>query len=140
MARVQDPGGGSWIAGRPGTRAVRASADWRQQLAVDPPQVSFDGDVPARPGLSGCVPDQGGVYLFADFRGVLYVGQTQNLRRRFAQHLNGSHNDWLTRALRRPVGDLRFYWILADPRGQAALEQDLIRAFRPLCNQAMNGR
>jgi excinuclease UvrABC nuclease subunit len=116
-----------------------ASADWRQKLAVDPPQVSFDGHVPARPGLVGCVPDKGGVYLFADFRGVLYVGQTQNLRRRFAQHLNGSHNGWLARAILRPVGDLRFYWILADPRAQAALEQHLIRAFRPLCNQAMNG-
>jgi excinuclease UvrABC nuclease subunit len=77
--------------------------------------------------------------LFADFRGVLYVGRTENLRRRLAQHLDGSHNSWLSGAIRRPVGAMEFAWILADAGQQAALERYLIRAFRPLCNHAMNG-
>jgi predicted GIY-YIG superfamily endonuclease len=77
--------------------------------------------------------------LFADFRGVLYVGRTENLRRRLAQHLDGSHNSWLSGAIRRPVGVMEFAWLLAGAGQQAALERYLIRAFRPLCNHAMNG-
>jgi len=118
--------------------AARTWLDWRRAMAVNPPTISFDGQVPARAGLSGCVPDEPGVYVFADFRGVLYVGRTDCLRRRFAQHLEGSHNRWLTAALSRPLGAVSFGWVLTGPAGQPSLERSLISTFRPLCNLAMN--
>lgn len=112
-------------------------SDWRHALAFDPPEVRLDGRIPARAGLAGCVPDEAGIYLFHDLRGVLYVGRTGHLRRRFIQHLEGSHNSWLTGALRRPVGELGFGWFLADAGEQDDLERNLIRTFRPLCNHLL---
>lgn len=110
---------------------------WRTELVFNPPVVRFDGRVPARPGLVGCVPLEPGVYLFHDLRGVLYVGRTSVLKRRFTQHLEGSHNSWLSAALRSPVDDLQFGWFLADEAEQCDLERSLIRLFRPLCNHIL---
>lgn len=111
--------------------------DWRRELAFNPPTVLFDGRIPARLGLVGCVPEEPGIYLFHDLRGVLYVGRTTKLRRRFRQHIDGSHNSWLAGALRRPVGDLGFGWFLADAGEQDDLERALIRTFQPLCNHLL---
>ncbi len=107
----------------------------RRRLIHDPPDLRLDHDVPYQRGWALAVPHDAGVYLIHDLRGVLYVGQASDLRRRFDQHMEMSHNSKLVKALARPVGDLRFAWIL-DER-PSALEQSLIRAFQPLCNDRL---
>lgn len=105
----------------------------RRRLVSKPPDLSVDGDLPHRLGFAAGLPCSSGVYLIRDLRGLLYVGHTQNLRRRFEQHLNHSHNELLRLALARPWGDLRFAWILdSDP---APLERQLIDQLLPICNE-----
>src|SRR4051812_8688529 len=60
------------------------------------------------------VPQKPGVYLLHDLRGVLYVGKTRNLYRRFDQHYWLTDNELLALAMRRPFGELAFSWILVD--------------------------
>ena len=107
----------------------------RQDLIFDPPRIQLDRSIPARPGLTGCVPDREGVYLFHDLRGVLYVGRSSSLRQRFLQHLDEGHNTWLNAALNFPVDQVRFSWILVGPGESEELERELVRTFRPLCNR-----
>ena len=107
----------------------------RQDLIFDPPRIQLDRSIPARPGLTGCVPDREGVYLFHDLRGVLYVGRSSSLRQRFLQHLGEGHNTWLNAALNFPVDQVRFSWVLVGPGESEELERELVRAFRPLCNR-----
>ena len=107
----------------------------RRDLVFDPPRIQLDRNIPARPGLTGCVPNREGVYLFHDLRGVLYVGRSSRLRQRFLQHLDEGQNTWLSAALNFPVDQLRFSWILTDSGESEELERRLVRTFRPLCNR-----
>ena len=111
---------------------VEALLAARQRLIYDPPDVDLDNDVTYNRGWALLVPHEAGVYLIRDLRGCLYVGKTCDLRRRFDQHLELSHNPKLVRALAHPVGDLRFGWILNEEPD--LLEQSLIRSLQPLCN------
>ena len=112
-------------------RARRASA--RRRIAGHPPGVAIDGDLPYQQGWSAGVPGDAGVYLIHDMRGLLYVGRSMNLRRRFHQHLDYSHNDLLRLALSNPWGQLRFAWIV-DPNPEQ-LEEHLIELLLPICNE-----
>lgn len=49
-----------------------------RSVALSAPAVKFDGELPARLGLSGAIPTDPGVYLFFDLRGVLYIGKASN--------------------------------------------------------------
>lgn len=112
--------------------AVEALVASRQRLIYDPPDLRLDHDVPYNRGWALLVPHEPGVYLIRDLRGLLYIGKASDLRRRFDQHLELSHNARLVKALARPVGETRFAWVLDDQPD--TLEQTLIRAFQPLCN------
>lgn|SRR5574337_1836658 len=82
------------------------------------------------------VPRRAGVYLLYDLRGVLYVGTTRNLYRRFDQHYWLTANELIEVAMQHPFGDLTFGWILvADDRQRAELERLLISWLRPPCNR-----
>lgn len=82
------------------------------------------------------IPCRGGVYLIADLRGVLYVGRTDDLRRRFKQHFHGtSDNPYLWQATQYPVGHLRLLWSECYGDRQVELEKILIREFQPPCNR-----
>lgn len=94
-----------------------------------------DGFVPASLARELGVPPDGGVYVFADLRGPLYVGQANVLRIRFRQHLTASHNGLLTAALDRPYGRMLFYWYIVAPRELSAMEARVIRFLSPVCNK-----
>jgi len=108
------------------------------RLLEDVPHLTFDGAVDLTITREFLVPEQAGVYLMHDLRGVLYVGRTQNLRRRFAQHERLRRNSLLRLAMSRPVGCLTFSWILvAAGEPSAALERRLIARFQPVCNRLL---
>jgi hypothetical protein len=107
----------------------------RQQLLTNPPDVRIDGTVPFRLGWTIELPQQAGVYLLHDLRGVLYVGRTENLRRRFYEHYLKETNPLITLAISKPLGTQSFNWILAEYPDQKSLERQLIRAFKPVCNR-----
>lgn len=108
--------------------------DRRVALIRDPPLFEPDGAVPYMPTWSLCVPWAPGVYVVSDLRGPLYVGRTAQLRRRFYEHLDDSHNRLLRVALARPVGSTRFYWVLTVGKQAVMLEHYLISGLVPICN------
>ncbi len=108
----------------------------RRSLIDDPPEVPLENKVPYRQGWCTLVPNAGGVYLISDLRGPLYVGRG-NLRARFDKHQEDSHNRDLRMALRNPVGETNFGWLIVGMPEQAELEKSLIRALQPLCNDIL---
>lgn len=84
------------------------------------------------------VPDDAGVYLIHDLRGVLYVGQSRRLRQRFAQHDRLRRNRLLHLAMSRPVGVVRFSWrLVADEEERSTFERELVAALQPVCNRQL---
>ncbi len=84
------------------------------------------------------VPDDAGVYLIHDLRGVLYVGQSRLLRQRFAQHDRLRRNRLLRLAMSRPVGVMRFSWrLVANEEDRSAFERELIAILQPVCNRQL---
>ena len=107
-------------------------ADWGREVktyAIDDLRKSVDG-VDAHPG----------VYIFRDQTGYLYIGQTENLRKRMAEHLEESHNASLASYLKSEQGatvELHSF----DPKSRAkevrvrrAYESELIRSRKPRFN------
>lgn len=82
-----------------------------------------------------------GLYLFFDAARVLYIGETENLRKRIKKHLEHSDNKGLAQWL-WGHGDLELhleYHILpaqVAARVRKALEQELIRSRHPVFNVA----
>lgn len=84
------------------------------------------------------VPDDAGVYLIHDLRGVLYVGQSRKLKQRFAQHDRLRRNRLLRLAMSRPVGVMRFSWrLVEDEEERSAFERELIAILQPVCNRQL---
>ncbi len=84
------------------------------------------------------VPDDAGVYLIHDLRGVLYVGQSRHLRQRFVQHDRLRRNRLLRLAMSRPVGVMKFSWrLVADEAERSAFERELIAVLQPVCNRQL---
>jgi predicted GIY-YIG superfamily endonuclease len=84
------------------------------------------------------VPRLAGVYLLHDLRGVLYVGSTRDLYRRFDQHYWLTANDLIEQAMRQPFGELTFSWFLVAEDGRrTALERLLIGWLLPPCNRVI---
>lgn len=84
------------------------------------------------------VPDDAGVYLIHDLRGVLYVGQSRHLRQRFAQHDRLRRNRLLRLAMSRPVGVMTFSWrLVANEEERSAFERELIAILQPVCNRQL---
>lgn len=96
--------------------------------------ISPDGSVPYTPTWGLAVPDAPGIYIINDLRGPLYVGKTNNLRRRFEEHHGTSHNPLLAGALRHPVGQTTFSWLLVAIDALAAIEAEVVARLQPLCN------
>ena len=84
------------------------------------------------------IPEDEGVYLIHDLRGVLYVGLSRNLRQRFIQHDRLRRNRLLRLAMNRPVGVMKFSWrLVADDNERAELERQLIAILQPVCNRQL---
>jgi excinuclease UvrABC nuclease subunit len=110
----------------------------RRKLINDPPPLELHGTVRYRSAWALAVPRLPGVYLMHDLRGVLYVGRADDLRRRYEEHLEASHNPDVRRALQNYLGVLHFSWVLVAAPEQLELERSLIRTLRPLCNVQHN--
>ena len=91
--------------------------------------------IPYSDSWSRIVPTAGGIYLIHDLRGVLYIGRTNNIKRRFTEHLSGSSNYILNRAMITRAGTLFFSWNLSELPEQRNLETLLIKQFNPVCNR-----
>lgn len=110
----------------------------RRTIVVEPPSLHLNGTVPFRLGWALAVPLTAGVYLMHDIRGTLYIGRAESLRRRFEEHYLDSHNRSVRLALRNPVGQFLFSWVLVAVPEQMEIERELIRSLRPLCNVQHN--
>ena len=115
---------------------------WRDERAVRllTGEISWspDGSVEMVLTREFMVPDDAGVYLIHDLRGVLYVGQSRKLKQRFAQHDRLRRNRLLRLAMSRPVGVMRFSWRLVDDEEErSAFERELIAILQPVCNRQL---
>ena len=112
----------------------------RQALLHVPPDIELDGSTAFRHTRHVYVPKKGGVYLIHDLRGVLYVGRTCNLYRRFDEHYWFTDNELLSLAMRQSFGEFTFSWILADSeQDRINLECRLVVWLRPACNRLLPG-
>jgi hypothetical protein len=118
-------------------RSSKAVENNRRYLLEPKPRLFFDGFVPYRMGRDLLVPEKSGIYLFHDLRGVLYVGKTTNLRRRFTDHFWRQWNPLLEMAISQPFGELLFSWWLIEGVEQDEAEKNLIRWFAPPCNRVL---
>ena len=108
----------------------------RQALLHRAVDVELNGSTAFRHTRHIYIPKKGGVYLIHDLRGVLYVGRTCNLYRRFNEHYWSADNERLSLVLRQPFGELRFSWAIVENKGERAdLETRLIAWLRPTCNR-----
>lgn len=94
----------------------------------------LEGSVPYLIVHEFAIPTSPGLYFIHDLRGCLYIGRTNQLRRRFLQHYLVSHNLLLNKAISNPIGPQLFSWINAKAWTQIELERHFIRIFRPICN------
>ena len=82
------------------------------------------------------VPSAEGVYFIHDKRGFLYIGESNNLRNRFLQHLQREKNLDLVNLIKFPFGDLSFYWVTTNTKLEAVkLQKYWIRILKPLTNK-----
>ena len=110
----------------------------RQALLHMPLDVELSGSTAFRYTRHLYVPTKAGVYLIHDLRGVLYVGRSCNLYRRFDEHYWLTDNELLLLAMRQSFGEITFSWVIAEeePR-RTELEHRLIAWLRPACNRLL---
>ena len=125
---------------KPPQSRLRVVDKRRQALLHMPLDVELSGTTAFRHTRHIYVPKKGGVYLIHDLRGVLYVGRTRNLYRRFDEHYWFTGNELLALAMRQSFGEIAFSWITAnDERERIDLESRLIVWLRPACNRLLTG-
>ena len=112
----------------------------RQALLHIPLDVELSGSTAFRHTRHTYVPKKGGVYLIHDLRGVLYVGRSRNLYRRFDEHYWLTDNELLSLAMRQSFGEITFSWVITEEeRKRIELEHRLIAWLRPACNRLLPG-
>ena len=96
----------------------------------------FDDGVKYQVTEEFMVPKKAGVYFIHDLRGFLYIGEANNIRNRFLQHLQREKNIELIKLINYPFGDLRFYWIKTNTKPRAVkLQKYWIRILKPHSNK-----
>ena len=85
------------------------------------------------------IPAKPGVYFFNDLRGILYLGETSDLRRRFLEHLKKEKNPKLSALSKNPWGKLTYSWIKKNNKREAEhFETKYLNMFEPICNELLN--
>lgn len=112
----------------------KSNKEQLEEWLLDPVEIVIDSSVPCRIDRSFLIPRAAGVYLLHDLRGVLYVGRSEDLQRRFDEHFWQRRNQRIAAVLAKPVGELKFSWHTVGFPEQVAVERGLIRYFRPVCN------
>lgn len=84
------------------------------------------------------IPAKPGVYFFHDLRGILYLGETSNLRRRFLEHLKKEKNLKLSALSKNPWGKFSYSWIKKNNKREAEyFESKYLQMFQPICNELL---
>ena len=97
---------------------------------------NFDKKVSYKLSNNFFIPKREGVYFIHDMRGFLYIGESNNLRNRFLQHLQREKNSDLTNLIKYPFGDLSFYWVKSNTKLEAVkLQKYWIRILKPFTNK-----
>jgi predicted GIY-YIG superfamily endonuclease len=81
-----------------------------------------------REGIEENAPSAGGVYVLFDQQRFVYVGETDNIQRSLARHLDGD-NAWIS-AWAPPL----FSYELHPAPTRVARQAALIRELKPACN------
>lgn len=80
------------------------------------------------------LPDEPGVYLFADGDGkIIYVGKAKRLKRRVSSYFNRFHDSVKTNILVKSIVDLRFV-VVATEEDALHLENAMIKQYHPKYN------
>ncbi len=87
----------------------------------------------------GSIPVRQGIYIFYGATVTLYIGETTNLRRRVAKHLDHSDNKGLAHWLwqngfSQAHLEIRVLPEKTSPRVRCALERELIQSCKPIFN------
>ena len=95
---------------------------------------SANTNVPARPGLYAIGHDESCLGLESK-RVYVYIGQTDNLRRRLEQHSPRKEKKLgLRKYLQANVGRAKYWYAVADEKKLNGMERQLIRQFAPRFN------
>ncbi len=98
------------------------------------------------------IPEKPGVYMFIDRDGdVVYVGRTENLKRRYGQHTKGpisvssfrktlyQYHGWTEEEITQYIKSLKFkYEVIHDDDERMRREKELIQRHYPLYNKHYN--
>ena len=104
------------------------------QSKIDYP--TFNGSVNISNNKSPFLSQSPAVYFFHDLRGIHYIGETENLRFRFFQHIKKDRNLSLKAAISSAFGPMFFRWVVASSKMDALIMQKKwIRLFNPQCNE-----
>jgi len=95
----------------------------------------FDGKVSYNILNAFVVPKTAGVYFIHDFRGVLYIGESKNLKSRFIQHHTNEGNMSLSSLVQTRFGKLKFSWVKTKNKTKAVkVQKEWIRFLDPKTN------
>ena len=95
----------------------------------------FDGSVSYNIFNAFVLPKTAGVYFIHDFRGVLYVGESLNIKNRFIQHHTNEENSSLSSLVETPFGELKFSWVKTKSKSKAVkIQKEWIRFLDPKTN------
>ncbi len=76
------------------------------------------------------------VYFFHDLRGIHYIGETIDLKKRYFQHIEKKKNKKLVRTIENSFGPMKFSWVKVKSKVEALqLQKKWIRIFNPKCNE-----
>lgn len=107
--------------------------------SLDQPKVdypTFNGSVNISANKCPFLNQLPAVYFFHDLRGIHYIGETENLRLRFLQHIKKKRNLNLNTAILSAFGPMFFSWVVAPSKMDALIMQKKwIRVFKPYCNE-----
>ena len=92
----------------------------------------FDGSVNYNIFNAFALPKTAGVYFIHDFRGVLYIGESLNIKKRFIQHQVNEENNSLSNLVKIPFGELKFSWVKTKNKSKAMkIQNEWIRFLDP---------
>ena len=98
----------------------------------------FDGSINFNIYDNIYAPKSIGVYFVHDARGILYIGRSINIYKRFTQHSWIRKNKDLYNLSKNPLGKLKFSWVKTkDEKMAEKLEENWVKMFLPFCNDIL---
>jgi len=106
------------------------------QFNKNPDYPNFNGSVNISLNGDPFLNNMPAVYFFHDLRGIHYIGETENLKNRFIQHIKKNKNENLKNIFLSAFGPMFFSWVVTSSKMEALIKQKKwIRVFKPKCNE-----